>query len=224
MMAKAYPSATRSAWLHGAKPTLLAPELRSITLDQLLANVAMGPPSISPSAGPLAGGALISPSAGPSFTHVVLIAPHAHPAKSYPSMLHESVPEIVSIFPENDTSVLAVIPVKDALSVPSRDLVVGVVGVVEDQVKIPKPAYKAPPKSPLVLYQLRPRAPNSKPKVIEREGGRPTTCVEVFAGSAVLTQELVRVGFTGRAYECAPDGPRGAYLPERGHQPPRKSV
>ena len=25
---------------------------------------------------------------------------------------------------------------------------------------------------------------------------------------------MVRVGFTGRAYECAPDGPRGVYLPE----------
>ena len=29
-----------------------------------------------------------------------------------------------------------------------------------------------------------------------------------------MTQELVRLGFTGRAYECAPEGPRGAYLPE----------
>ena len=38
--------------------------------------------------------------------------------------------------------------------------------------------------------------------------------MEVFAGSAVTTQELVRLGFTGRAYECAPDGAKGAYLPE----------
>ena len=38
--------------------------------------------------------------------------------------------------------------------------------------------------------------------------------MEAFAGSAVLTQELVRLGFTGRAYECSPDGPKGDYLPE----------
>ena len=75
-----------------------------------------------------------------ALTHVVLIAPSAHPAKSYRAMLHESVPEIVSIFPEDSTSVLAVIPVKDALSVPIHDLVVGVVGVVEDQVKFSQPA------------------------------------------------------------------------------------
>ena len=50
--------------------------------------------------------------------------------------------------------------------------------------------------------------------VQDKEGGLPTTTVEVFAGSAVAIQELVRYGFAGRAYECAPEGKKGEYLPE----------
>ena len=39
----------------------------------------------------------------------------------------------------------------------------------------------------------------------------PTLCVETWAGCASLIQEWVRLGFTGKAYECKPDG---QYLPE----------
>ena len=82
-----------------------------------------------------------------------------------------------------------------------------------ESVSFSKPAYKSPPPSPLALYQLRPRV-QTKLSVVAREGGRPTTVVEVFAGSAVTTQELVRMGFIGRAYENATEGARGMYLPE----------
>lgn len=148
-----------------------------------------------------------------ALTHIVLLAAHVLPARSYRPLLHKSIPEIVCVFHAENTNVLAVIPTKDPLTVPGRDLALGAIGAVEGQVKYPKPAYRSPPPSPLASYQLRRRA-CAKLKVVNREAGRPTTVVEVFGGSAVTTQELVRFGFTGRAYECAPEGPRGAYLPE----------
>ena len=92
-------------------------------------------------------------------THVVLLAPHVLPAKSYRALLHEAVPEIVSVFPEETTQVLAVIPSKDALSAPSRDLALGVTGAVAETVSFPKPAHRSPPLSPLALYQLRRLSP-----------------------------------------------------------------
>ena len=40
-----------------------------------------------------------------ALTHVILLALHVLLAKSYRPLLHESIPEIVSIFPEENTSV-----------------------------------------------------------------------------------------------------------------------
>lgn len=36
-------------------------------------------------------------------------------------------------------------------------------------------------------------------------------CIEMWAGCAILTKELVRLDFTGKAYECKPDG---RYIPD----------
>ena len=148
-----------------------------------------------------------------ALTHVVLLAPHVLPAKAYRAFLHEAVPEIVCVLPDESTSILSVIPVKDALTTPCREIALGLPGAVEEQITFPRPAWKRPPDSPLPLYQLRPRV-KTKLTVEASKEGRPTMVMEAFAGSAVLTQELVRLGFTGRAYECAPDGPKGDYLPE----------
>ena len=63
---------------------------------------------------------------------MILLAPHVLPAKSNRPLLHESIPEIVSIFPDDNTSVLAVTPVKDPLTVPSHDLALGILGAVEE--------------------------------------------------------------------------------------------
>ena len=54
LMAKVYAAATRSAWLHGARPKPQALHLHAITLDQLMADVAMEPPVAPPSASPAA--------------------------------------------------------------------------------------------------------------------------------------------------------------------------
>ena len=45
LMARAYASATRSAWLHEAKPTPQARQLSTIMLSQLMANIALEPPN-----------------------------------------------------------------------------------------------------------------------------------------------------------------------------------
>ena len=67
-------------------------------------------------------------------SHVVLLAPHVLLAKSYRALLHAAVPEIVNVFSEETTAVLAVIPAKDALSAPSRDLALGVSGALVESV------------------------------------------------------------------------------------------
>ena len=77
-----------------------------------------------------------------ALSHVVLLAPHVLPAKSYRPLLHESVPEIVSIFAEEDTQVLAVIPTKEPLTIHSRNLAQGVFGATEEQVKFLSPAHR----------------------------------------------------------------------------------
>merc|ERR1712032_1516571 len=53
-----------------------------------------------------------------ALTHVVLLAPHVLPAKHYRAFLHEAVPEIVCVMPDESTSILSVLPVKDALTAP----------------------------------------------------------------------------------------------------------
>eukprot|EP00972_Heterocapsa_arctica_P103357 15229977-Heterocapsa_arctica.AAC.1 len=41
----------------------------------------------------------------------------------------------------------------------------------------------------------------------------PREVAEAWAGVALLVGEMIRLGFVGRAYECAPGG-KGSYLPE----------
>ena len=120
------------------------------------------------------------------------------------------MPEISCILPGN-TQLIAIIPERDSSATPSRETAQAVMGVIPEHVRFPGPAYRIIPKSPLPLYQL---APGSKVKMLlvtSSEDKPATLCVEMWAGCAILTKEWVRLGFTGKAYECKPEG---RYLPD----------
>ena len=62
-----------------------------------------------------------------------------------------------------------------------------------------------------MLYQWLAGARTKLPLVVQTEGKPPVLRVETWAGSAMLSKEWVRLGFTVKAHECLPDG---VYLPD----------
>ena len=123
--------------------------------------------------------------------------------------LREYAPEVVCIMP-GETQVIAVIPEKDAASLASKETAQAILGVTFETVKFEGPAYRPSPKSPLVLYQWILGSKVQSP-IIQTEGRPPILCAETRASSAVLSKEWLRLGFTGKAYECRPND---QYLPE----------
>ena len=65
-------------------------------------------------------------------------------------------------------------------------------GAIVEHVGFQGKAYKAPPESPLALSQLRPESAVKQPLVKDAADKPPTTCIEAWAGKAVITTELVR--------------------------------
>ena len=124
--------------------------------------------------------------------------------------LREYMPEITCILP-GEPQVIAVIPERDSSSIPARETAQAVMGIILEHVRFPGPSYRTIPRSPLPLYQLAPEIKAKIPLVASSDGKPPTMCIEMWAGCAVLSKEWVRVGFTGKAYECKPNG---HYLPD----------
>ena len=87
-----------------------------------------------------------------SIEHVLLLAPHVFPTRSYMPLLREYAPEVVCVIP-GDTQVIAVIPDKDSAAIPSKEAAQAVLGIVYEVVKFGGPAYRTIPKSPLALFQ-----------------------------------------------------------------------
>ena len=149
--------------------------------------------------------------AAAALTHVVIICPHSYPVKSYMPLLREFVPEICCVVPHSETFVLVVAPSRDALHNVSQECSTAILGSVLETVKFKGPAYRTLPDSPLALFQLLKKAENVK-LPIETAGRPPREVAETWAGCAILTTELIRVGFVGRAYESRPHD--AVHLPE----------
>jgi len=144
--------------------------------------------------------------------HVVLISPLTFPVKSYMPLLREYVPEIVCVIPPEACSVLVVVPVRDACSSVGNECAGWILGALTETIEFGGPAYRTVPASPLALYQLHLNN-NTVGLVHESPTKPPTAVAEAWAGGAGMSQQCIRVGFTARAYECSPDGPK-SYLPE----------
>ena len=142
-------------------------------------------------------------SAVEELAHVILVTPLTFPSKSYLPLLREYVPEIVCIIPPSKCSVLVVIPSHDVNSSVGLECSRWILGSVVETIKLPGPAYRTPPSSPLALYQLH--APGVQ-VITGGENKPPTLCAEGWAGGAGISRQLARVGFTVRAYESAPGG------------------
>jgi hypothetical protein len=82
--------------------------------------------------------------------HVVLVAPHSYPHKSYLSLLREYVPELCSITPALTISVHVVSPSRDPLGSIATSIASGIVGSILETVAFDGPAY---PSKPRTLYQ-----------------------------------------------------------------------
>ena len=80
---------------------------------------------------------------------VILINPHSYPLKSYIPMLREYVPEICCIVPQPCTQVIVVGSTLDALSKLSAQFHENIFGSIIEYIKLPGPAYRTLPKSPL---------------------------------------------------------------------------
>ena len=140
-----------------------------------------------------------------SLSHVLLLAPHVYPFRSYMPFLQVYVPEITCIIP-GATEVLALIHERDSSASPSKEAAQAIMGVIIEYVRFPGPAYRTIPKPPLPLYQLVPEAKAKLPLITSSDGNPPTRCVELWAGCAILTKEWVRLGFVGKPYECQRQG------------------
>ena len=84
---------------------------------------------------------------------------------------------------------------------------------VTEVLTFPGPADRTIPKSPLVSYQLRHSKPVSKIDEVVGADLPPCAVAEAWSGCAILTTEMIRLGFTRRAYECSPNGEKTP-LPE----------
>ena len=143
-------------------------------------------------------------------THVIRLAPHVYPVRSYMPFFREYMPEIACVIP-GETQVLVVNPERDAAALACREAAQPVLGAVHETIRFPGPAYRTIPKSPLALYQLRSESKVTLPLVKETDGQPPVLCVETWAGCAILSKEWIRLGFIGKAYENKLDG---QYLPD----------
>ena len=144
--------------------------------------------------------------------NVVLICPHALPVTSYMPLLREYVPEITSVIPNSDVQVLVVGPIADNICKVVAEMARSVHGALTESITIKGPAYRVIPPGPLVLRQLYREMPVQRLPLEILATQPPRETAEAWAGKASFTTELVRVGFIGRAYECAPNG--SVYLPE----------
>jgi len=147
-----------------------------------------------------------------ALTHVILLAPFCNPPRSYLPMLREYVPEVCCVIPQASTQVIVVAPLRDSLNPIAQTVASSILGSILEVVAFKGPAYRGLPPSPLALYQLR--KPDLLIQVIPEGSSLPRECAETWAGDASITTELVRVGFTGRAYEFQPHGKHGDILPE----------
>ena len=105
-----------------------------------------------------------------------------------------------------------VIPSRDAMSQQAFDCSRIIQGAISEVISFGGPAYRTFPASPCVLHQLvRGFAQKALPAVAPNQ--LPREVAEAWAGVALLVGGVIRLGFTGRAYECAPTG-KDSYLPE----------
>ena len=74
--------------------------------------------------------------------HVVLLAPHVLPVKSYMLMLREYVPELVCVIPDDKVQTIVVVPVRDALTNASNDIGQSIPGALIERISVTGPAYK----------------------------------------------------------------------------------
>ena len=149
---------------------------------------------------------------GEALEYAVLFAPHGYPLKSYMPLLGEYFPEIACIIPRAEVRTLFVIPSRDAMSQQALDCSKTVQGAISEVISFGGPAYRTFPASPCVLHQLaRGFAQKVLPAVAPNQ--LPREVAGARAGVALLVGGMIRLGFTGRAYECAPIG-KDSYLPE----------
>ena len=135
-------------------------------------------------------------------SHVILLCPAVFPPRSYLPLIRESVPELVCIIPPPQCNVLVGIPTHDSNSTVALELHGWILGSVTETIKLPGPACRTIPKSPLALYQLHVQR---EPVKIETGPNKPPTlCAEAWAGGAGLSDHHLRgVRASGRADRVA---------------------
>ncbi len=135
--------------------------------------------------------------------HAILITPVTFPVRSYLPLLREYVPEIVCVVPPPKCNVLVVLPSHDASSSSGLECSRWILGSITETITLTGPAYRTNPVSPLPLYQLH--VPSGSTGLVKAGPEKPPTlCAEAWAGSAGISQQLARLGFTVRAYENCP--------------------
>ena len=133
--------------------------------------------------------------------HVVLFAPTGHPPRSFLPLLRDFMPEVAVISPSNlNASVLVVVPVHGAAAETVRAFALSIRGAVTHECKFAGPAYRSVPVSG---YEF-PAFPAPPKRVDANMSSRSRVFVELMAGSANLSREHLRVGFTCKAYERSP--------------------
>lgn len=142
---------------------------------------------------------------GEALEYAVLFAPHGYPLKSDMPLLREYVPEIACIIPRGEVRTLFVIPARDAMSQQALACSKTVQGAISEVISFGGPAYRTIPVSPCVVHQLI-RGFAQKNRLAVAPNQLPREVAEAWAGVALLVGEMIRLGFTGRAYECAPTG------------------
>ena len=137
--------------------------------------------------------------------HVLLFAAHSFPPKSYFALLKEQAPELACTPIAEDKTVISIIPLNHSVTEASKAFSKTLVGAVEVTVPWSKPLKTIPQPLKLDVFKKVPLFENLKASV-------PKKFIECFAGSASLSKEVLRFGFTVRAFEKVPVA--GETLPE----------
>ena len=139
-----------------------------------------------------------------TYSHVVLITPHSFPMKSSLPFLRTYAPEITATLLQESVQCVFVTPDKDTAKEATYALQACVHGSVIEQVHWQGPAWRTIPDK-LRLASLRKTLVAPSQEVNDNISSLPSAYViEGWAGSAGLTAECARYGFTCRAYEIKP--------------------
>ena len=146
-----------------------------------------------------------------SIEYVVLVNPHGYPISSYNVLLRTYAPELASITLSDNVSVLVLVPTSDTTTQVATELGRSIIGALVVETRFDKPAYRKSLGSGKYFEELQKRTVAEPISTTATQTA--LVCIEGWAGDALWTAEHARFGFIVRAFECSPEGPRGAQLP-----------